>query len=80
MSDRSLKMPRTYQEASSVVARMWVNIFRTWAAGLDVLGFYYLTPAQAVAAGAWWQSIADRAESDVKYHDRDTRCRTRVDV
>lgn len=70
MSDRSLKMPRTYQEASSVVARdsarMWANIFRTWAAEPDVLGFYYLTPAQAVAASAWWQSIADRVESDVK--------------
>ena len=71
MSDRSLKMPRTYQEASSVVARdsarMWANIFRTWAADPDVLGFYYpLTSAQAVAVSAWWQSIADRVESDVK--------------
>lgn len=63
MSDRSLKIPLNYQDVAGIVtcgsAQRWANIFRTWSTDPDVLGFYHLTSAQAVAAAGYWQSIAD---------------------
>lgn len=60
---RSMKLPTTYQHSLSTAERIsayrWAGIFSSWSKDNDVLGFYYITREQAIAASAYWRSVGD---------------------